>query len=172
MLNHNKIDRRGETDTEEGWVKGLDAAFRAAVSHRERGAASDLAFSLAQDVPLRRELLRLGGCVVTADGGRIEVHLAGVDFVAAGPLWVPLGRAVIQLGGSAPVTEVADVWLGRLRRWARARTLVAAQVAPGGRWIEGALIKAAADHVAIETRQAAVAVPLELVGSVRLVPGG
>ena len=152
----------------EGLFAELDAGFAAAIAAEEEVAADDLAFSLSQDLPVPDELARTGGSLVVG-GVVVPIDRVGHDFVEAGPWLAPLARSVVGLGGSPPALPLPDVFLGVLRRFARARSEIAVGSTEGS--YQGRVVRATPGHLVIDGARK-VAIPLARVDYVRLVRGG
>ena len=147
----------------------LEGELAAAVATEDDVAASDLAFSLDQDVGLAVDILRSGGHLLLA-GVRIPIDHISHDYLEAGDWIVPLDRAVVALGAAAAPTTHRDVLLGRLRRMARAGTSLAVGLAHGAE-ISGWVERATTDHLIVRGRES-VGVPLKEIAYVRRVRGG
>ena len=147
----------------------LDGEMAAALATEDDVAASDLAFSLDQDVALTVDLVRSGGCLLL-DGLRVPIARLSHDYLEAGDRIVPLDRAVVTLGADAPPTIHKDVLLGRLRRMARARAWVGVGLARGAE-VSGRVERATPDHLVVRARES-VGVPLREIVYVRRVRGG
>ena len=156
------------TNEAERLIDILEGEFRAAATAADDLAASDLGFSLDQDVPLADVLLRDGGWVLVA-GARVPIDGLGHDYVRAGNWLIPLARAVIELGNPAlPGIEI-DLFLGCLRRMARASVSVAVGV--GARGYSGRITRCSTEHLFLEGARRA-ALPLTEVHYVRRAPEG
>jgi hypothetical protein len=137
-------------------VRGLEAAFDAAIARDEDDAASDLAFSLTQERTLPGVLERSPGVVVVRpDGGRSRISEVGEDYVLEAPpsaRLVPLSMAVLESSNDAapPRRRDRDV-TAELRRWARAGASVCVTTSAGV--VAGRLLRAAPDHLTIRGRR-------------------
>jgi len=147
----------------------LAAEFSAAIVAEEELAANDLAFSLAQDVPLHDELRRCGARLKIAEAEIPVTHL-GHDFVVAGPWVARIDRAVLVLDAGVRPAGLPQVFLGKLRALARARARVTVGVT-GGHDVRGSLEQAAPTHVIVAGRERC-AVPVPTIDYVRLSRGG
>ena len=147
---------------------GLDASFAAAIASEEEIAADDLAFSLSQDLSIADDLARNGGSLLV-EGVAPSIERVGHDFLAAGPWLARLDRAVVRLGGSDPAALASDVFLGVLRRLARAATEIAVGCAADV--YQGRVVRASSSHIVIDGARR-VGVPLARVDYVRLARGG
>jgi len=147
----------------------LDGAFRAALAGADDAVASDLAFSLAQDVSVSDDLRRDGGSLRLAGADAPITHL-GHDYVQAGCMFVPLDRAVVTLGGHPAPTGQAQVFLGRLRALAREASCVTVGLRDA-RSVAGRVVKATPAHLVVRNSQM-WAVPLAEIEFVRLSRGG
>ena len=152
----------------EGLFAGLDAGFAAAIASDEEIAADDLAFSLSQDLSVADDLARSGGSLLV-DGVVAPIDRVGHDFLAAGPWLAPLGRAIVDLDGSSPALALPDVFLGALRRLARAGAELAVGCAGGA--YQGRVVRASSSHLVIDGPRK-VGIPLARVDYVRLVRAG
>lgn len=137
-------------------VSALEGAFRAARITQDDLAANDLAFSLAQDIPLADDLLRRGGSLLIDEEWR-PVDAVGHDYVRAGAWLVPTQRAVVELGSEIPPGREPTILLSRLRRLARQSAEV--KVGTGFGEFAGRITKCASDHVQISGRRE-LAIPL------------
>lgn len=146
----------------------LDGEFAAALVSADDAAAEDLAFSLAQDVPVVEDLRREGGSVRVA-GATCPVTRLGHDFLEAGPWLVPTERAVVSVGGQGVPEQFAQVFLGRLRGLARRRAWVTVGV--GGENLCGCVEKATPAHLVVRG-PLCWAIPLPRIDYVRLALGG
>lgn len=155
-------------------LSSLEATFEAAVTRQEEEAASDLAFSLAQDQPLQEVLLRSGSLRLLLDGGEaLAVFVVGTDFVVAGnpPRVLPSTSAAFVTGGdSGPPRHAPSSLLALLRRWARSRASVAVLV--GGRAYSGDLIQATPDHLTLEAPTGRFVIGIRSIKEMRLLSGG
>jgi hypothetical protein len=154
----------------------LEATFDARVARAEDEAASDLAFSLLQDLSLSEAATRAGALeIVMGDRAPLPVAEVGVDYVAASgrsPTVVPLGRAALRTipAGRAPESLDRSL-LELLRAWAREGRAVA--IHAGGGVHRGRLVRACRDHVVVNgyagtARGDDVLVPLEMIEQLRL----
>ena len=157
-----------------GWdleqmLRGLEGEFEAALAGDDEAAARDLAFSLAQDVPVVVDALREGAFVVVS-GSTVPVDRLGHDYLEAGDWVVPLERAVISLGHTRRPRQIHQVFVGALRAAAREAASVTVGLSSGAE-VSGALERANPSHLVVENLSR-VAVPLREVAYVRLVRGG
>ena len=157
----------GHADADQ-MIRLLDGKFRAAIVGMEDAVASDLAFSLSQDVPVVDELLRDGGRV-RVDGVAARITRIAHDYVEAGGWLVPLTKAVVTVGGERPPIPTAQVLVGRLRALARAGAHVTIGLRDTG--VAGAVLKATPTHLVVRG-SLVYAVPLEQIEFVRLSRGG
>lgn len=147
----------------------LEGEFQAALAGEEEIAARDLAFSLAQDVPVGVDVTRRGGSLLLPDV-RLPIEGIGHDFLAAGLWFVPRDRAVISLGGPVRPRPLAQVFLGVLRGLAREAARVVVGLGTGAE-LGGSIARANATHLVLCDRDE-VAVPVAEVTYLRRVPGG
>lgn len=131
---------------------GLDIAFEAAAAREDEVAASDFAFSLAQDRTLHDVLERVPGADLCIEGGgRAPIRAAGADYFETEPrrVLVPAAGACVRIRASGPAVQIrADCFLDLLRREARAGAAVA--VRSGGAEVAGRLAYAGRDHIAVD----------------------
>lgn len=166
-------------------VSGLEAAFDARIARAEDEAASDLAFSLLQDLTLAEALQRAGAIDVVRPGGMASPAVEiGPDYVicAFPRAIVPLRRAVFRGADRAELPKPSDEPLVTALR-ALARTGRTVEVGAGGSRHRGRLARAGRDHLVIEiperqppgsrpARTREVYVPLTAVGEIVLLQGG
>lgn len=147
-------------------IEAFEASFEAALAREEDAAASDLAFSLRQDVDLRDAVARSGAgwALLTSAGGSSSVDEVGIDYVRAGTLVVRAGRATLRSApGPAPATSdrtFVELLGTACRSGATVVTCVAA----------GRLARVAKDHVGITNGDRETIVGLAALESVRF-PG-
>ena len=174
VLNEEGKHCRGAIQVGNGAVRrllvSLEGNFEAGLEAEIDAAADDLAFSLAQDVPLTHEILRSGASVLIGDG-EAPVTAIGHDYVAAGQWLVPLAAAVVRLGGSPRPIAEPDVFLVRLRRLARGRDGVAVGRRGTSQTFEGYIERANATHLVV-TGVARWLLPIAEVAYVRRARGG
>lgn len=155
-------------------LASLDVAFDAAVAREEDEAASDLAYSLLEDLSLAEALPRMGPLAAVLPGGvSLAVSVVGRDYVAAGspPILIPVTGALLMTSGESDPEITSEDLLGALRRLARAGQMV--RVSSDGVESVGRLRRAAVDHLLIEGATGrAVVVGIEAVTAVALVPEG
>lgn len=171
MLNRAKQCKGGgltESNAEHLLI-ALGGAFSAGLAGTDDIVASDLAFSLAQDVPVTEDLRRDGGCVCLGDIAVPVTHLAH-DFVQASDWIVPLERAIISSCDAEPPAAIPQVFLGRLRASAREGAYVTVGFGDGLP-VSGRVAKATPSHVVVRNSRS-VAIPLTRIDYVRFVPGG
>ncbi|HET7482591.1 MAG TPA: DUF2642 domain-containing protein [Actinomycetota bacterium] len=144
-----------------GLLAALEGGFDAVIDRTEAEAAADLAFSLAQDVPLATELIRRGGAV-RAGGTFLPVATVAHDYVVTSvpAALVPLRHALLQVPGHSLPEPAADVFLAALRRLARRRSLVGMGIS-GADGVSGRLLKAGPDHVVVACGTSGYAVPVD-----------
>jgi len=146
----------------------LGVAFDAAIARDEEVAASDLAISLRQDRDLRDRLLRDGPWkLVLGDARSALVEVVGADFVGAGPMLVPLGRAVAVRAPEGVGARPSPATLRELLR-GLARAKKAVVVSDGGREWSGCAALCGRDYLALEARGGEVLVPLHVIAWLRL----
>lgn len=150
-------------------LSALGGELAAALAAEEDIAASDLAFSLGQDVDVTVDLVRGGGRVLL-DDLQVPVDRVAHDYLEAGDWIVPLDRAVIALGREPVPSVHADVMLAALRRLARRDVRVTVGLRDGGR-LDGAVSRATPAHLVVRG-QGSLAVPLNEVTYVRRARGG
>ena len=152
-------------------IAALEGAFDAAVEAAEDRAATDLAFSLAQDVPLGTEILRRGGSVHV---GELVAPIATVahDYLGcrAPEVLIPLMAARVRCPGFDLPSAVPDVFVSALRRLTRAGSRVVVGTSEGE--FSGRLTKAAPDHVGVADGAGTAFVGVGEIRWVRLVRGG
>ena len=151
-------------------ITALEGEFAAAASADDDIAASDLAFSLAQDVPVWIDVIRRGGRIVL-DDSTIPIEAVGHDFLVAGGRLLPMAHAIVTVGDAPPPNSIADVLVGALRRLARSRAEVVVRTAPPAKEVQGVLARCGSDHLVVSGPHV-TAVPLSMIASVRRVPGG
>lgn len=152
------------------WLDDLGAAFEAAEARQEEVAASDLAFSLRQDVDLVAAVGGRGWTLVLEDGLSAEVDEVGADYVIAGLYAVPASKAVLRAAdGRAPLRSERSFaeWLG-----SACRAGATIEVRAGSRELRGALVTVGRDHLKLRTRGAAALVGMAAVDSVGLCGDG
>jgi hypothetical protein len=150
------------------WAETLEATFEAGLAREEEIAASDLAFSLRQDVDLQAAVARSGaGWNLLAPGGATAaVDDVGVDYVRAATLLVRASHAVLR-STDGPKPRVVDRRLLELLGEA-CRSGVEASVTTGNGTTAGRLIRVANDHLALRNEDSEMVVGLGAVESVRL----
>lgn len=159
----------------------LEATFDARLARAEDEAASDLAFSLLQDLSLTEALERAGPLqVLRAGHPPIPVTEIGADYLGCAPAtFIPLGRAIARpIAGPTPVRTDQPL-VALLRRHARRGTC--ARVTARGAVHTGVLARACRDHVviarrrrgldALEPASAETFIPLDLIDEIRLEDG-
>jgi len=146
----------------------LEGQFAAAIAAEDALAGADLAFSLAQDVPVIEEVFRDGGRVRVRDVDAAVTSI-GHDFLQAGSWLIPLDRAVLTIGHEAQPVEVHDVLLARLRREARAAATVAVGIREGTE-LEGWLERVTPTHLVLRNGSRC-GIPLAELDYLRLVRG-
>ena len=152
-------------------LMALEGGFAGALAGEDEAAARDLAFSLAQDVPVIVDILRDGGRLVLG-GSRVPITRVGHDFLEAGPWLVPTERAVVALGREILPVQITQVFLGALRLAARHGNEVAVGLVVGAEQA-GVLVRAGATHVVVKGPVGGpVAVPIREIAYVRRVRGG
>jgi hypothetical protein len=166
---------RGRTSMDERLdrvFEGLSATFDAAVAREEDIAASDLAFSLAQDRTIAELLQRRAGALLLDGQTRFPVTAVGNDYLMTEDptTVVPLARAVVVAdarGRPADVRRGGMVAL--LRSWARAGACV--QVGTPQGVFSGRIVRASTDHLCVCGRRE-IAVALGAVRWVRVARAG
>lgn len=161
----------------ERMIEGLEAKFDALLARDEEEAADDLAGSLDRGVAIH-ERLSLGNRaleILLPGGGHRPVHVIGCEHVCCGSpieLIAAIGWTVVaQKPGTPP--SVTDATLAQaLAPWAEGRRRVEVCLGGGTASYRGSLVLVAPDHVILERAGADLVVPLERVGSVRLVREG
>ena len=146
------------------WAGALDAAFEAALAREDEVAATDLAFSLRQDVDVSAAIERSGSAWTLVGSGeaRLPVDEVGLDYVMAGSL-LTRTRAVTLRSAAGPAPRTTDAtFLEVLGTWARA----GARVAASG--LSGRLVRVAKDHVALSRGGRETIVGLAALEAVRL----
>jgi hypothetical protein len=133
-------------------IASLDASFGAAIARQEEEAASDLAFSLAQDRDMLSAAARVAPLeLVMQDGDFHPVTRIGSDYFGAGdPLsvLVPSHRALLQEGSArGEVVTSSERMLNVLLRWARRGSVV--EVSTGHARVRGRLTRAGRDHIEV-----------------------
>lgn len=134
-------------------IASLDASFGAAIARQEEEAASDLAFSLAQDRDMRSAAARLAPLqLVMQDGDSHPVTRIGSDYFGAGdPLsvLVPSHRALLrEVSPRGAAVGTSPERMGNiLLRWARQGHVV--EVSTGHARVRGRLTRAARDHIEV-----------------------
>lgn len=152
----------------QGLLSALEAAFRAARVSEDDLAAADLAFSLAQDISLVDDLCRQGGTVLVEEGS-IPIDLVGHDYLSASDWLIPLGKAIVELGGQVVPRREPTILLSRLRHLARAGATVSVGTRLAG--VVGRITKCTPDHLEVRGRRH-LAIPLGEVAYVRRARGG
>jgi hypothetical protein len=153
----------------------LNASFEAAVARQEDEAASDLAFSLLQDLDFFETVRRGPGAVLRMPGGNsFRVVEAGTDYVVAEGavrVLVPtLHAVVIRATSGDPPRAVRGTMLDALRRMARAHTKM--EVVTQDMSLDGRLVKAGPDHVVLQVRGSNVLVGLGALRAVKVAREG
>ena len=170
-------ERSGDEVSEQGadnFLAYLEASFGAAIARDEEDAASDLAFSLLQDLDLAQTLKRGGGASVRLPGGgSLPVSEVGLDYVVAGEgVVVPSAHAVIvQVQGGVPPAPTDRGLLGLLR--SAARSGLRAQVTTAEGTFTGRVAKAGRGHLVLQIEgRETVVLSLEALRSMRFFSGG
>ena len=172
----------------------LDATFEAAAARAEDEAASDLAFSLAQEICWFDSLRRGGAASVALGEGRTAaVEAIGRDYVMAGDrgglMIIPAAHAVVlrrqgpprrdrdadgppRHGTTAEPAPPAgeDNLVALLRRLARTGCGVEVTTASGA--FRGRLLRAGGDHLAVAGHGGEVVVGMGAVVRIRVDRGG
>ncbi len=150
------------------WIDALEASFEAGLARDEEIAATDLAFSLRQDVDLQTAVVRAGTgwTLADADGAAAAVDEVGVDYVRVGTLIVRSSRAVLRSTGARPPRPTATRFFETLGSACRAGAEVTIRTAHGSS--SGRLVRVAQDHVAVRNGEVDAVVGLAAVESVRL----
>lgn len=151
-----------------GWVDALEASFAAALARDEEVAATDLAFSLRQDVDVAAAVLRSGlaWSLVGEGGASTPVDEVGTDYLRAGRVIVP-SRAAVLRSAPGPSPRSGDrSFLEVLGEACRAGAALAVTHRAGT--AAGRLARVGLDHVAVRSGGGETIVGLAAIEAVRL----
>lgn len=151
-----------------GWVDALEASLAAALARDEEVAATDLAFSLRQDVDVAAAVLRSGlaWTLVGEGGASIAVEEAGTDYLRAGSVIVPSGAAVLRSAPGPSPRAGNRSFLEVLGETCRSGATV--EVTHRAGTVAGRLARVGLDHLAVQSGGGETIVGLAAIEAVRL----
>jgi hypothetical protein len=151
-----------------GWADVLGASFEAGLARDEEVAATDLAFSLRQDVDVAGAVLRSGAAwLLVAEGGAsATVDEVGTDYVRVAGLIVRSGGAVLRSVPGPSPRPTGRTFLEVLGEACRSGAEVAVIHKAGT--AAGRLVRVGTDHLAVRNGTTETVVGLAAVEAVRL----